>query len=78
MIGRVALSHDTTMWVDPIEERVTLEGLRITTALFVPQKELIKAGLAAPNTQHLQQLRDILTNVESRHSVECPLYEDCR
>ena len=75
MIGRVALSHDTTMWLDPIEERVVLEGLRITTALFVPQKEMIKAGLAAPNPKHLQQLRDVLT---THHNTECPLYEDCR
>lgn len=75
LVGRVALSHGNTLWIDPIEERVTLNHLKINTALFVPQTKIIDEGLASPNPGHLSQMRKALNRSENGDN---PTYNDCR
>ena len=48
------------MWLDPVEERVVLEGLKISTALIVPQKEVVKNGLGCIKNDHLDNVCKML------------------
>ena len=44
------------MWLDPLEERVALGSVGVTTALSSPQQCIIGAGLAVRNPNHLSSL----------------------
>ena len=60
MTGRVCLSVRDTLWLDPIEERVTLKEVGVTMAVERPQSQMLKCGIALPNTDHLVKLAGML------------------
>lgn len=60
LTGRVALAANDTLWLDPVEERVTLESLHVTTAVSSPQRCMISEGLAEANPGHLTILAQTL------------------
>ena len=77
LTGRVALTANSTLWLDPVEERVTLESLQVTTAISSPQRCMLSEGLAQTNPAHLTTLAQ---NLGVPLSWQKPplLISDCR
>lgn len=67
LTGKVVLTVDQTIWVDPVEERMELECVGVTTGLRSPQQTIVKAGLAMRNPTHLPDLADHLNVILNRH-----------
>ena len=67
LTGRIALTVDQTMWVDPVEERMKLDYVGVTTGLRSPQQAIVKAGLAERNHTHLSALADHLDVILHHH-----------
>ena len=60
LTGRIALTANNTLWLDPVEERVTLESLLVTTAISSPQRCMLNEDLAQSNPGHLTTLAQTL------------------
>ncbi|XP_064393953.1 putative ATP-dependent RNA helicase TDRD12 isoform X2 [Halichondria panicea] len=67
LVGRIAVKCAQCVWLNPVEHRVSLNRLKVNTALCNPAKELVKAGYAEKNVEHLSRVRAAL--VEADHST---------
>eukprot|EP00111_Clytia_hemisphaerica_P003727 TCONS_00010704-protein len=67
--GRVKLSLQNTMWVDPLAEKELLEGMHTMTYTLDIGRELINLNFAEKNTTHLENLRKLLYDVQG-HTLE--------
>ena len=67
LTGKVVLTVDQAIWVDPVEERMELGCVGVTTGLRSPQQALVKAGQAVRNQTHLPDLADHLDVILNHH-----------
>ncbi|XP_076370878.1 putative ATP-dependent RNA helicase TDRD12 [Tachypleus tridentatus] len=56
LVGRIALCIGHTLWLDPLVVRERLENVNIWVNAVRPRSELIKAGYAISNPNHLKSL----------------------
>ena len=77
LVGPVSLSLPSTMWIDPIEERVVLRDVGVSTALGRPQTELVRIGVACKNPNHLMKLRSVL-GMEVSSEIESMKFDSCK
>lgn len=56
----MALSLGGSLWLDPVEERMTLAEVGVNTAIERPQKQLLCWELAHNNPNHLKNLKKVL------------------
>ena len=77
LVGPVSLSLPCTLWIDPIEERVVLNDVGVSTALGRPQTELVRVGVACKNPNHLMKLRSVL-DMEISSEIESMKFDSCK
>ncbi|XP_038070422.1 uncharacterized protein LOC119739516 [Patiria miniata] len=57
MEGKINLSLDNTLWLDPVVQRVHLPSIKTTVNMYNVRQELLDAGLAVDNPEHITKLR---------------------
>lgn len=62
--GRVKLSLQNTIWIDPLAEKELLEGMQTMTYTLDVGRDLINMGFAELNNSHLDNLRKLLYDVQ--------------
>ena len=75
LTGGIAFSLQSSIWLDPVEERLELLSMGVVTAIERPQGRFIKEGLSLKNSDHINMLKDCLVdNNQDSHSF--PLLRD--
>ncbi|XP_019853385.1 PREDICTED: uncharacterized protein LOC100641934 isoform X2 [Amphimedon queenslandica] len=75
LTGGITFSLQSSIWLDPVEERLELLSMGVVTAIDRPERRFIKEGISLKNTDHINMLKNCLVD-NSQDSQPYLLFRD--